>query len=131
MNIALVECLRSQPHRSFRPDELAARFHLPSDQVAQQVAELERFGFGIACDPAGGWRYLAPARRICPDQVEWGLGTEVVGRRIAYWQRVTSTNDVAARAAGSRSNHGLVVLAEEQTAGRGRRDRRWIAPAES
>ena len=33
---------------------------------------------------------------------------------------MSSTNDLAARACGSASNEGLVVLAEEQTAGRGR-----------
>ena len=54
-----------------------------------------------------------------------------MGRRIAVWNRVGSTNDVAARGAGSIANEGLVVLAEEQTAGRGRRGRAWTAPAGS
>jgi BirA family biotin operon repressor/biotin-[acetyl-CoA-carboxylase] ligase len=44
---------------------------------------------------------------------------------------VTSTNDVAARAAATTANDGLVVLAEEQTAGRGQRGRQWLAPAGS
>ena len=51
-----------------------------------------------------------------------------MGRRIAVWNRVGSTNDLAARGAGSIANEGLVVLAEEQTAGRGRRGRAWTAP---
>ena len=54
-----------------------------------------------------------------------------MGRRVAVWDRVTSTNDLAAKAAGSAANDGLVVLAEEQTAGRGRRGRRWAAPPRS
>ncbi len=35
------------------------------------------------------------------------------------------------QAASSRSNHGLAILAEEQTAGRGSRGRVWTAPAGS
>jgi BirA family biotin operon repressor/biotin-[acetyl-CoA-carboxylase] ligase len=44
---------------------------------------------------------------------------------------VASTNDIAVRAAASTANEGLVVLAEEQSAGRGRRGRSWTAPAGS
>jgi BirA family biotin operon repressor/biotin-[acetyl-CoA-carboxylase] ligase len=44
---------------------------------------------------------------------------------------VSSTSDLAARASESRANDGLVILAESQTAGRGRLGRAWIAPAGS
>src|SRR6185312_16364135 len=49
----------------------------------------------------------------------------------AVWERVSSTNDLAAWAAGSSSNDGLVILAEEQTTGRGRLGRTWTAPPRS
>ena len=42
---------------------------------------------------------------------------------------VGSTNDVVRELADSQSCHGLVVIAEEQTAGRGRRGRSWHSPA--
>ena len=42
---------------------------------------------------------------------------------------VGSTNDVVRAFADVRSCHGLVVMAEEQTAGRGRRGRSWHSPA--
>ncbi|MDO0926048.1 biotin--[acetyl-CoA-carboxylase] ligase [Streptomyces sp. TG1A-8] len=46
--------------------------------------------------------------------------------------RTGSTNsDLAARAAGERVAEGAVLIAEEQTAGRGRLDRRWTAPPRS
>lgn len=44
---------------------------------------------------------------------------------------VDSTNRVAADAARAGAPHGLVVVADEQTAGRGRLGRRWLAPAGS
>jgi BirA family biotin operon repressor/biotin-[acetyl-CoA-carboxylase] ligase len=93
--------------------------------------ELERFGFVFESHPYRGIAYRGPATRLCPDQIEHELGTRRVGRRIAVWNRVVSTNDLAAHAAASTANEGLVILAEEQTAGRGRRGRQWVAPASS
>ena len=95
------------------------------------LADLAAFGFELDRHPDRGVAYLGPAPRLCPDQIEWDLGTGRIGRRIAVWRRVASTNDLAARAAGSTANDGLVILAEEQTAGRGRRGRSWGAPAGS
>lgn len=99
--------------------------------VQADLAELIQFGFDLEQHPYLGMAYRGPAERLCPDQIEWQLATKRVGRRIAVWNRVSSTNDVAARAACSGLNDGLVVLAEEQTAGRGRRGRTWVAPPRS
>ncbi|MGX1132758.1 BirA family biotin operon repressor/biotin-[acetyl-CoA-carboxylase] ligase [Streptomyces glaucescens] len=47
-------------------------------------------------------------------------------------QRTGSTNsDLVARAAGGETPEGVVLVAEEQTSGRGRLDRRWTAPPRS
>ncbi|MEV7201029.1 biotin--[acetyl-CoA-carboxylase] ligase [Streptomyces griseoluteus] len=47
-------------------------------------------------------------------------------------QRTGSTNsDLVARAASGAADEGAVLVAEEQTAGRGRLDRRWTAPPRS
>ncbi|MEU1011077.1 biotin--[acetyl-CoA-carboxylase] ligase [Streptomyces sp. NPDC088810] len=53
-------------------------------------------------------------------------------REIEVVQRTGSTNsDLAARAAEGKAGEGAVLVAEEQTAGRGRLDRRWTAPPRS
>jgi BirA family transcriptional regulator, biotin operon repressor / biotin---[acetyl-CoA-carboxylase] ligase len=98
------------------------------DRLLIDLEALKAFGFGIERHPYRGAAYGGPAERLCPDQIEHGLATRWIGRRIAIWNRVASTNDMAARASRSTSNDGLVVMAEEQTAGRGRRGRCWMAP---
>jgi BirA family transcriptional regulator, biotin operon repressor / biotin---[acetyl-CoA-carboxylase] ligase len=52
-----------------------------------------------------------------------------LGRDARHYSSVGSTNDVALAAAAEGAAEGLVVLAEVQTAGRGRLQRRWQAPA--
>jgi BirA family biotin operon repressor/biotin-[acetyl-CoA-carboxylase] ligase len=100
-------------------------------QVHRDLDELEAFGFTIERHPLLGVAYRGPSERLCPDQIEFGLEPRRIGRRIAVWNRVASTNDLAARASGSRGNEGLVIVAEEQSAGRGRRGRVWTAPPQS
>lgn len=95
--------------------------------VGRDLDVLQAFGFLLERHPDRGVAYRGPARRLCPDQIEHDLSPRRIGRRVAVWSRVGSTNDLAARAASSRANDGLVILAEEQTAGRGRRGRSWSA----
>jgi BirA family biotin operon repressor/biotin-[acetyl-CoA-carboxylase] ligase len=124
VNAALLQRLRDAGGAYVPLDALG----LPPPDAGRDLDELEAFGFAIERHPLLGAAYRGPAERLCPDQIEHGLGTAHVGRRVAVWNRVTSTNDLAARAAQSSANAGLVVLAEEQTAGRGRRGRAWSAP---
>ena len=100
-------------------------------RLAADLDALEAFGFGIERHPYLGAAYRGPSSRLCPDQIEHELGTRRIGRRIAVWNRLGSTNDVAARGARAAANDGLVVLAEEQTTGRGQRGRTWTAPPRS
>lgn len=53
----------------------------------------------------------------------------MVSWRIVRHERVTSTMDAAAALAAEGAPAGTVVVAEEQTEGRGREGRRWEAPA--
>lgn len=61
--------------------------------------------------------------------VEERLETEFVGRRIVYLTSTGSTQDIARAEAESGGPDGTAVIAEEQTAGRGRFDRVWVSPA--
>ena len=56
------------------------------------------------------------------------LRAPVVGRQIHLYGRVESTNDTLARLARSGAPEGTVVIAEAQTAGRGRLGQPWFSP---
>jgi BirA family transcriptional regulator, biotin operon repressor / biotin---[acetyl-CoA-carboxylase] ligase len=127
LNISLLNRLRAASGDYLPMDRLGS----DPERVRGDLEALAAFGFGIERHPYRGAAYLGPAERLCPDQIEHELQTRRIGVRIAVWSRVTSTNDLAARAGSSISNDGLVVLAEDQTAGRGRRGRRWTAPPRS
>ena len=63
------------------------------------------------------------------DRVEERLKTSVIGRRLIYLTSTPSTQDVARREAEDGATEGTVVIAEEQSAGRGRLGRSWVSPS--
>ena len=58
-----------------------------------------------------------------------GLNTTWAGKTIVYLRSVDSTNRYARALAADGAAQGTLVVADEQTAGRGRRGRGWISPA--
>jgi BirA family transcriptional regulator, biotin operon repressor / biotin---[acetyl-CoA-carboxylase] ligase len=64
-----------------------------------------------------------------PQQIEKALGGRTIGQRIIYYPQVDSTNRVARALALQGNAHGRVVLADAQSAGRGRLDRVWTSRA--
>jgi BirA family biotin operon repressor/biotin-[acetyl-CoA-carboxylase] ligase len=51
-----------------------------------------------------------------------------LGQPVIFFERVGSTNDVAGQQAAAGAPEGLLIVADEQTAGRGRMGRSWWAP---
>lgn len=56
------------------------------------------------------------------------LGTRVIGRYIRWHETLSSTNDLARSLAEIQVPEGTIIVAEEQTAGRGRMGRPWVSP---
>src|SRR6185503_11148297 len=48
---------------------------------------------------------------------------------LRHYPSLASTNETALEAAAAGAEHGLLVVAEEQTRGRGRNGSTWLAPA--
>lgn len=62
------------------------------------------------------------------DLIQKHLATKVFGQKIYYKEEIDSTNTEAKRQAVEGAGHGLLVIAEQQTLGKGRRGRNWNSP---
>lgn len=65
--------------------------------------------------------------RLTAEELSQRLRTRVVGRRILVYPEVGSTNAIASELGDRGEPEGTVVVAESQTAGRGRMGRSWVS----
>lgn len=63
-----------------------------------------------------------------PSAIRSHLDTLILGRRIEFYPQVGSTNDLAKEEARKGAPEGLLIVTDEQMAGRGRLGRVWVAP---
>jgi len=96
--------------------------------VWKHIQRLEEEGYEIEARQGTGYSLRKVPDSLLPAEIRPFLNTRYLGQNIIYKQQVTSTNTVL-RQQASQTATGTVLLADEQTAGRGRLGRNWIAPA--
>jgi BirA family biotin operon repressor/biotin-[acetyl-CoA-carboxylase] ligase len=109
-------------------EELARRLGCSRAAVWKRVRTLRRQGYRIEARRAGGYALAAAPDRVGPAEVAPHL-TGQWGRGLHWYAEVDSTQRVARDLARAGAPEGTVVVAEAQTAGRGRLGRGWHSPA--
>jgi BirA family transcriptional regulator, biotin operon repressor / biotin---[acetyl-CoA-carboxylase] ligase len=113
--------------------ELLRDTHAELADIQAALNALEQRGCVIQRTPAG-LQLLSAGLGCWRDVLEDGARRKArrVGRRAQVYAATTSTNDVAWQCAADPDADGLVIVADEQTAGRGRLGHRWLtAPGQS
>jgi len=72
---------------------------------------------------------VVASERLSIERIRQNLTGQIIGRQLYLFGEVLSTNSVLARLAEGGAREGTVVLAEGQTAGRGRLGKVWFSPA--
>ncbi len=65
---------------------------------------------------------------LSPLAITSGLKTRFVGQRVSYYPQLSSTMEVAREEVQQGAPEGTVVIADEQSAGKGRLNRVWLSP---
>ena len=76
-----------------------------------------------------GYRIASKPDKVTANEIQLGLQTKRIGRTVYFEETVESTQHYCKRKlAYEGAEEGTVVVAEEQTAGRGRLSRKWHSP---
>jgi BirA family biotin operon repressor/biotin-[acetyl-CoA-carboxylase] ligase len=96
--------------------------------VGKAVAALRQEGFDIEARSNQGYTLTCEPKDLLAVRVEARLEPVSLGIPFLHFQELDSTNLEARRQAEAGAPHGACLAAEHQSAGRGRLDRRWLAP---
>jgi BirA family transcriptional regulator, biotin operon repressor / biotin---[acetyl-CoA-carboxylase] ligase len=111
--------------------KVASEIGVSRSTVWEWIEKLRALGVDIKGHPATGYQLARLPDLLTPGLVRRELGEAEIGHRIVHYFRADSTNTIALRLASEGAEHGTVVLAEEQTAGRGRFGRVWYSEKSS
>jgi BirA family biotin operon repressor/biotin-[acetyl-CoA-carboxylase] ligase len=110
-------------------EALARELGVSRAAVAKHVSALRALGFAVQASPRRGYHLTEWPDILAPEAVVPLLAPDV-GQVYSYryLEQCESTNTEAFTAAAAGAPHGLVVAADHQRAGRGRRGRTWLSP---
>ncbi len=106
---------------------IARELGISRHSIWRRICRLRSLGFDVQGHPGTGYHIEGLPEILSPRLLRRRLRGCVFGKRIHHYFRTDSTNSVAMRLGEEGEPHGAVVLAEEQTAGRGRAGRKWVS----
>jgi BirA family transcriptional regulator, biotin operon repressor / biotin---[acetyl-CoA-carboxylase] ligase len=105
--------------------KIAKEIGVTRQQVWRWIEKLRAVGVKVKGHAHSGYHIERMPDILAPQLLSHRLYGTPFARRIYHFFKIDSTNSVAMRLGESGEPHGAVVLAEEQTAGRGRAGRTW------
>ncbi len=108
--------------------ELCSRFGVSRTAVWKAIRQLREEGYEIEAIPNRGYHITGYPDVVSAQEIESRLTTAWVGKQVVYEPVVDSTNNKAKRLAEEGAGHGTLVLADQQSQGKGRRGRSWSTP---
>ena len=105
--------------------KIASEIGVTNSTVWKYIEKLRALGVEIKGHRSSGYQLQKLPDILAPSLIKLDAGEGKIGHRILHYFKTDSTNSVAMTLASSGAEHGTVVVAEEQTAGRGRLGRAW------
>lgn len=112
-------------------EELSERLLLSEADIEKQAEQLRQLGYNLSLDAQKGYRIISRPDILLPLEIKNGLTTGYIGQNIYYFPELISTNITANQLAGGRLDkirEGTIVIADRQSRGKGRAEKRWISP---
>ncbi len=125
---AVLSLLREREGRYLSGEAMSRALNISRAGVWKAVEALRAEGYEIDSAPNRGYRLASAPDKVREGELKVPLSGCLVGSSLLCLDKIDSTNTECKRRAVSGAPEGLVVIAEEQTGGRGRLGRSFQSP---
>ena len=123
----ILELLRRQ-EGFLSGEDIGRELSITRAAVWKGIKKLREEGYEIEAVTNRGYRLTNPETMYNKRELEQGLKTKTMGQSIYFYEETATTNNRARELALEGAPEGTLVVAEKQTAGRGRRGKVWESP---
>ncbi len=109
--------------------ELCEKLHVSRTMVWKIVNQLKEEGYKIEAVKKRGYCLRAVPDLVTEAEIKSFLNTDFIGQNCVFLEETDSTNNDVRRLAEEGAPDGTLVVAECQTAGKGRRGKGWVSKA--
>ncbi|MEA3457647.1 MAG: biotin--[acetyl-CoA-carboxylase] ligase [Candidatus Thermoplasmatota archaeon] len=109
-------------------EKLAEHLDVSRTAIWKQIKNLKELGYEIETIKNKGYRLVSRPDIPIAEEITSGLDTKIVGKEVHYFKSLSSTNLYAKKLVEDGATEGTIVVADIQTSGRGRKDRKWSSP---
>ncbi len=131
IDLELIRFLHNNRGDFISGEEISNRLGVSRTTIWKHIKKLREKGYIIDSITNKGYLLSKVPDKIIPEEIMISLNTKEIGREILVYDSLSSTNDKAKELARNGCRSGTVIIAEEQTAGKGRLGRKWYSPAGS
>ena len=124
----LLEALSKEDSGFISGQEIADATGATRTAVWKHIEELRKDGYEVEAVRKKGYRLVSAPAKMSADSIRLQLKSAKMGSSIHYYETVASTQRIANELANNGAPEGTIVVADEQTAGRGRLARQWVSP---
>lgn len=109
-------------------EQMSKDLNVSRTAIWKHINVLKDRGYIFESSTRKGYRLIYAPDLLTPLEIEGVLHTDVLGRRVAYFESINSTNEEAKKMAREGAEEGTIVVAEEQVTGHGRLTRGFYSP---
>lgn len=127
-NSSLLQMFLSNPQEYISGEEISRKLSISRTAVWKQINKLRETGYEFDAVSRKGYRLVSKPSRLDPMTLAATLAPMKFGHRFHLLDVTTSTQELGHRHASEGAPEGTLIIAEEQTNGRGRMGRNWFSP---